>query len=110
MSVIIDGYEYVTNAPKGAALFDRVAPGWADRIDLDALEMSSIFNCAVTQLYGDYKDGLKVLFPDNDRLYGDPEHPSYVHGFDRHVDTPREIRWGTFQAEWVLLIQARKTS
>jgi hypothetical protein len=53
------------NVRRGAELLDRVQPGWADRIDLDRLDLGSDCECVLGQLYGG---------PDDD------EDPSYLVG------------------------------
>jgi hypothetical protein len=45
----------------GAAFLDEREPGWADRIDLDQLDLSSDCRCVLGQLHGDYGTGLDVL-------------------------------------------------
>jgi hypothetical protein len=45
----------------GAARLDKHEPGWADRIDLDQLDLSSDCRCVLGQLHGDYGDGLAAL-------------------------------------------------
>ena len=52
-------YGYMDNGPeeqeavsKGAALLDRILPGWHNEIDLDQLEMGSGEMCMMGQLFG----------------------------------------------------------
>lgn len=42
---------------RGAALLDRIRPGWAEEIALDELAMETCDRCIVGQLYGDYFKG-----------------------------------------------------
>lgn len=41
-------------AQQGAAALDEVAPGWTEKIDLDALRMESCRNCVLGQVFGDF--------------------------------------------------------
>lgn len=45
----------------GAGLLDEHAPGWADRIDIDRLNISLCSRCVLGQLYGDYFRGLDAI-------------------------------------------------
>ncbi len=45
----------------GAALLDRVKPGWRDLIDTDILDVRSINTCPLSQLFGGYASGLEAL-------------------------------------------------
>lgn len=48
-------------ARRGAELLDRECPGWADRIDVDALTIGNRKLDILGQLYGDYYDGCRAL-------------------------------------------------
>jgi hypothetical protein len=50
-----------TPAAYGAALLDRVNPGWHERINLADLDMSSACQCVLGQLYGWYEDGMTAI-------------------------------------------------
>jgi hypothetical protein len=39
-------------AKRGAALLDRIEPGWEDKINLSTLTMSSCYLCILGQIYG----------------------------------------------------------
>jgi len=68
---------------RGAALLDTYEPGWADRIDLNALDMDFADQCILGQLYGDYftvfypKYG--TMKPDLRRALTDPKSEYSVH-------------------------------
>jgi len=48
-------------ATRGAQLLDKRVPGWAQRINLPALDMNSCNDCVLGQLYGDYGVGVDEL-------------------------------------------------
>ncbi len=64
------------HAAVGAAMLDRAVPGWAERINLDALDMSvgepgfygkaADCGCILSQLYGTYNAGRVALDVDLD--------------------------------------------
>ena len=45
-------------AARGAALLDAADPGWAARVDPDALRLGDGRACVLGQLHGDYRRGL----------------------------------------------------
>ena len=63
------------NAEAGAAVLDRERPGWAERINLEGLNMSigdpaevhfDTCGCVLAQLYGTYDRGRAALgYPDS---------------------------------------------
>jgi hypothetical protein len=53
--------DYAARVRRGAALLDRVRPGWAREIDRDRLAMESCDRCILGQLWGDYMDGFREL-------------------------------------------------
>ena len=49
-------------AKRGAELMDKLRPGWANRINVQILDMNSCSRCILGQLYKDYFEGLKRTF------------------------------------------------
>lgn len=50
---------------KGAELLDdRLGPDWPRKLDLDELDLCSIYHCVLGQLYDDYWEGTESLWPD----------------------------------------------
>jgi hypothetical protein len=45
----------------GATWLDQREPGWADRIDLDQLDLGSDCRCILGQLHDNYGDGIDAL-------------------------------------------------
>lgn len=72
---------------QGADFLDNKVPGWAKRINLETLEMSSICRCSLGQLYGDFTVGRNHLNLNYER--------SVNMGFDArgltHIDRIREF-------------------
>lgn len=66
---------YEDRVAKGAALLDRVRPGWEREIVADRLAMQSCELCVFGQLYGDYASGVNML---DDMTSEDPSD----YGFD----------------------------
>ena len=46
---------------RGAALLDAEQPGWAPRIDVPTLDMTSGFDCTLGQLYNGFWRGIDAL-------------------------------------------------
>src|SRR4029077_12412117 len=55
------GDKAVARAVAGAALLDRLTPGWWRLVKLRPLDINSTCNCVTGQLFGDYGDGLREL-------------------------------------------------
>lgn len=51
-----------TRAAIGAKLLDVLKPGWAQRIDLDRLDLADCSACVLGQLFGDFGVGAERLF------------------------------------------------
>lgn len=53
---------------RGVELLDaHLGPDWPCKLDLDQLEMHSIYYCVLGQLYDDYWEGTESLWPDAPR-------------------------------------------
>lgn len=61
-----------SKAAAGAALLDRLVPGWWRRIRLRKLDIADGCNCVTGQLFGDFEKGLNRLDLSHDeaRAYG----------------------------------------
>jgi hypothetical protein len=80
---------------RGAALLDAQSPGWEKKIDPGTLDISSIDNCVLGQVYGSYGNGLRVLGGEKETV---PIGFSINHGFACTEDA----------YEWVRLIDKRE--
>lgn len=57
--------EVQSRVERAVEKFDAdLGPIWPSRIDLDALDMTSAYDCVVAQLFGEYNDGVEALWPD----------------------------------------------
>jgi hypothetical protein len=76
---------YEDRITKGAALLDRVWPGWADKIATDRLAMHTCHECILGQLYGDYQEGwFRVLEPlPASRLFSAAAHGFTLYGTEQ---------------------------
>ena len=48
-------------AARGSSLLDQLEPGWASKVDLARLDLSSECDCVIGQLHGDYNLGLIMM-------------------------------------------------
>ena len=98
---------------KGAALLDAEQPGWADRIDLDELELESCRHCVLGQLFSGgcpdpeaclgCEDGFEHVT--NSR----PELDFPALGFDKSR-TDGDGAYSELTAEWRRLISERRAA
>lgn len=96
---------------RGAALLDRVNPGWWKRIDLERLSLGSCKRCVLGQLYGEYAiDAFRALgLPDNDAGDEQAEHGftfRWDEGCRRNAELDADL--AALQARWVELITDRR--
>lgn len=55
---------------RGARLLDKRHPNWAEKIDLEALDIYDAYACILAQLYDQYWTGLDKLGLTNGTLHG----------------------------------------
>lgn len=110
---VITAQEAERCAAKGASFLDEARPGWADKVDLDRLDLGDCMSCVLGQLYGGYvaginSDELRLLFGHgtigSHQLRMD-------HGFTldcrcRYRD--RGVSWAILTDAWKDLILARR--
>lgn len=78
---------YADRVRAGVALLDDRKPGWANRVDVDRLEMQACDRCVLGQLFGDFHEGMERLVPDHWDI--SPE-PAITYGFDAEPLGPGE--------------------
>jgi hypothetical protein len=78
---------------RGAALLDEKCPGWAERVDVESLNIASMRRCILGQLYGHYTTG-------RDRL---ELGIGSTYGFDSHLRGYDELN-----QDWRLAILSRR--
>lgn len=54
---------------RGAKLLDSALPGWANKINVETLDLSGARMCILGQLYGSSEAGCKALGTDNHRSF-----------------------------------------
>lgn len=90
--------EYITNAPKGAALLTSRKPGWFRGFDLTSFDINDPWKCVLGQTFGSYRTGKRELWGD---LYGEELHRlSHAHGFVGQSNFDDAL----LHAEWVRII------
>lgn len=130
---------YEERVRRGAALLDEKYPGWADRIELDRLDLGSCTTCVLGQLYQDqdieaygwedddedepdnYDKGVHLLglgrenttqgIESEETTDPIPESPQW-YGFNLINPYTTAIRDGNFkklQACWIAEIEARRS-
>lgn len=74
----------------GIKLLDEKTPGWEKKIDFDTLRLNSFMNCVLGQVYGDYFQGVRTLFPgmDTSLFVGEADREAAKYGFypDENTD------------------------
>lgn len=68
---------------KGVERFDAEGPdNWRDLIDVDNIEVGSIFRCPLSQVYGEYTEGMVAL---GVKITEASEYGFETHSFDETV-------------------------
>ena len=91
-------------AARGAALLDEKLPGWAERINLAELELSSCYRCVLGQLFAHVPpaDEFSSPYSTGMRAIDVSAWDAVRHGFDG--DDADDLN-----AEWRRVITARRT-
>lgn len=107
------GISYAENAARGARLLDKKCPGWYDKVDLSSLDMRSLCNCMLGQLYGDFMKGVDRVCDSKLPPYPDASKSrlrfEYIFGFEA---VPHGIKGPNddlrLRREWEKIILARR--
>lgn len=92
---------------RGAKLLDERHPDWVGEVNLDDLEMDSIFQCILGQIYGSFAAGMEELFGEDDLNIHDQL--AFEHGFDADwVDEHDYHRFQELHAAWEEEIEERR--
>lgn len=75
--------ELPKNVVEGAKLLDEVMPGWAEKINLDTLNMDLRARCILGQLFGNYSVGLQTLKIKNWQKISSSEDGAYGSGIPK---------------------------
>lgn len=84
----------------GISLLDLEAPGWRDNIDVENLDVGSVFLCPLAQTFGGYIEGCKYL----SGLDWDFDDWASAHGFEAPVRGFGGDRFSDLNAAWKKLL------
>lgn len=93
----------VARVRRGADLLDARKPGWADKVDVNTLDMQSCTMCVLGQVFGDYTEGLVYLGVDGFSLYGTSDR--YLYGYS---DNSSGDRWAFLTGLWQAEVAKRQ--
>lgn len=89
-------------AAKGAKRLDEKRPGWAQRIQVERLNMFSGSQCILGQEYGQYQRGWRDVHPT-----GGDEPFAVAYGFTLEDPWQHNPTWNLLQAAWLKEIETR---
>lgn len=96
------------NVLRGAQLLDKKRPNWYNEIDLEKLDIKSIDNCVLGQLYDYFVTGLDELGVDYSNA------SESLHGFDIHLEsshqTGQDVAYEQLRLAWIEEIKKRLNS
>jgi hypothetical protein len=104
-------YDLEAGAVRCATLLDQAHPGWAEKTNLEKLDMASPETEVLSQIFGRFKDGfyeLHLLDSDKDSI-----ELGYYYGIFVPLEVPREDRpalYAKLTKKWKELIIERRTS
>lgn len=88
---------------KGAKLLDGVMPGWANKINVETLDLSGARMCILGQLYGSSEAGCKALGTDNHRSFRP------IYGFEASSIGGYDENCRRLKQDWLTQISMRLT-
>ncbi len=88
---------------EGAALLDKVIPGWASRIDVQKFTIESTKNCILGQLFGDMEKGFLALGLKTEHY----RHAIYRYGFAASTIGGLDKNLKQLTHEWLVEINRR---
>jgi hypothetical protein len=101
---------YEDRVAKGAALLDRVRPGWAGEVAADRLAMESCDKCVLGQLYGNYWAGFRALLmpPGPRTIYRAGDFGFTLHDLEQLNDGPYVMaRFAALADAWRAEVRSR---
>lgn len=90
--------DVIERAARGAALLDEVNPGWHGRINLETLDVKYDTRCVLTQLYGNYGEGLGRL--DLDLAVSRASYGFTILADDATLDERENVLWPALTRAW----------
>lgn len=91
----------------GVAFLDERVPGWADKIDLDEFEITSVSCCVLGQLYGDYEQGCGTLFGYRSAYSSRPRDLGFLGAYGAGDDA-ENVDYAVLQESWEAVIRERQ--
>jgi hypothetical protein len=103
-------HDTITRVERGAKLLDNLGPKrWWVRIDLASLSMRDAGGCILGQLFGEYSDGVRALFPAYDgRIMREERENGFLLDPKDWVNTVQA--WYDLKQAWLAEIQIRRES
>lgn len=103
------GYDVANRVALGVSFLDAEVPGWPWRISLPELNLESLCNCVVGQIFGQWSEGAQTAretgwIPSVETEM--EEQWGVASGFDTSSGSPLE--WDQLQAEWERVINERR--
>lgn len=89
---------------RGMALLDQFEPGWVDKVDLQALQISHPMFCVLGQVYGEFDEATKQFWGSESSAYRLAM--AQAHGFDRSVGS----EYAELTDVWHLAIMMRRST
>lgn len=96
----------------GVALLDEHKPGWRDLVNVNTLDIESLENCILGQVFGGYIKGASALGISSAECYNATEVQS-SYGFDispeeyQKDDVTQQLIFMELEEEWVARITER---
>jgi hypothetical protein len=97
---------YTERIARGAAFLDEKQPGWRERIDLEALNLASLENCVLGQVFGHFDGGFAALADAG--LVADVATLDY--GFDVNGDEDDDGWYSVLTQEWREYIESTRAA
>ena len=95
-------------ATRGAELLDKKRPCWTAEIDRKGLDMQSLCDCVLGQLYGSYDAGLSALWPQTNwpQINANASHLG-LNTTDGASTKAQGVHYATLRKAWLELIEER---
>jgi len=103
--------EMLARVSEGAKWMDRHRPGWADRIDTDALDLQHCHKCVIGQIVSSYW-AFVGRYQEDKATFHRNEAWAVQHGFSMPYATtwpdPHISRWKDLREAWITEVLARR--
>lgn len=88
---------------KGIHLLDNNKPSWRDSIEIETLDLSSVFSCVLGQVFRNYEEGVRSFGISSDMI-GNYLEVQSSYGFDlthEELNGDRDEHYESLTQEWV---------